>query len=142
MQMEFNPRFVVGIDVAVLLFCSCTNTVIVEPDCGSNTGRRTNSIAAAMIKPNRRTNFLGSLLFSILPYSSVIISITYLLAEWNIDPYLSRLTILNLENKIRECYLTRESTMTRMITECNKKVLLLDYLIESYSTRVLSSRKR
>ncbi len=124
--MEFNPRFVVGIDVAVLLFCSCTNTVIVEPDCGSNTGRRTNSIAAAMIKPNRRTNFLGSLLFSILPYSSVIISITYLLAEWNIDPYLSRLTILNLENKIRECYLTRESTMTRMITECNKK--------SSYST--------
>jgi hypothetical protein len=75
--VEFDPRLVVGVDVTALLFCSCTNTVIVEPDCGSDTGRRTNSIAAAMIMPNRRTNFLGSLLFSILPYSLVIISITY-----------------------------------------------------------------
>src|ERR687897_3400835 len=110
--VEFNPWSVIGVNVAVLLFCSCANTVIVEPDCGSNTGRRTNSIAAAMIRPNLRTNFLGSLLlFSILPYSYVIISITYLLAKWNIGPYLSRLTILHLENKIRECYPTGEGTI-------------------------------
>src|SRR5215208_4864703 len=104
--VEFNPWSVIGVNVAVLLFCSCANTVIVEPEYGSNAGRTTNNIAATKIKPNLRTNFLGSLLlFSILPYSFVIISITYLLPKWNIGPYLSRLMILHPENKIRECYL-------------------------------------
>src|SRR5215203_6036365 len=88
--VEFNPRFVVGVDVAVLLFCSCANTVIFELDFGSNAGRRTNNIAAAKIKPNPRTNFLRSLLlFSILPYSFVIISIAYWLAKLSVGPYLS-----------------------------------------------------